>query len=251
MNIRVPTRIYDILYCDARYFGFAKGKRVNLSGFLNHIIPLLSNYQDDLHQQLLKYNGGNAEITRAIEQNIHNVYLDSFDFHDDTMSNIPFRISYKYYDEFINIHDSKLEYYDSNFTSFIRNLLIEYATKKIEHREWFYAYGFIETLKQAINNSDLCYFYTKEDKCSFVPVAIEVSPHTSHTFVVGFGFDKNGEKNFRCIMLSSLKNVINRHKKYNIGNYECELLYDGLQEVFEEEYIDYINFERFFSGCLD
>ena len=45
---------------DAYYYGFMKNEKYNVSGFLNNLIPALSDYQEGLLKELLKYNNENA-----------------------------------------------------------------------------------------------------------------------------------------------------------------------------------------------
>ena len=103
-NFTLPIGVYQVLQRDAYYYGFVKNEKPNLSGFLNSLIPELSDYQEDLFSKLLKYNNGNEEMAKFCARSIHNVYLRPFAFHDDGTVNVPFRISKDKYDDFDGIN---------------------------------------------------------------------------------------------------------------------------------------------------
>ena len=73
-NFTMPIGTFRILQRDAYYYGFMKNGQPNVSGFLNALIPALSDYQEDLFDELLKYNSGNVEAAKMCARSIHNVY---------------------------------------------------------------------------------------------------------------------------------------------------------------------------------
>lgn len=231
-NLTIPMGIFDILYLDAYYYGYVKNEKPNISGFINYLIPSLSEYQDDLHERLLKYNHGDAEITKIAEQSIHNVYLSPYNFHDDAKVNVPFRINREYYDEFILIHDVKLAHYNTDFTGFVRNLLVEYATKTIDQREYLYAYRMVKEIHTAIEKSCLCHFYSEGEKISFVPVAIEVSPVTRHNLVVGCTMESMEPK---IIELAKVQTAILDTKTLRISEADCNRINEETTLYYQKE----------------
>ena len=79
-NFTLPIGVFRILQRDAYYYGFIKNEQPNVSGFLNNLIPALSDYQEDLLHELLKYNNGDVETAKICAKSIHNVYLHPFAF---------------------------------------------------------------------------------------------------------------------------------------------------------------------------
>lgn len=231
-NFSLPIGVFQILQSDAYYYGFMKNERPNVSGFLNHLIPALSDYQEDLFNELLKYNNGNAEIAKACARSVHNVYLHPFTFHDDGTVNVPFRISKDKYDDFIVIHDERLAFYDTDFTNYIRTLLSEYASKTLGQREYLYAFKMIAPIREATRKGQLCKFYTGESVCAFVPVSIELSPIYDHNYIVGIDNDNHP----RAIRLSETHKITVLENKMKITQEMCELIGDHLDEIYEEEY---------------
>ena len=159
-NFTLPIGVFHILQRDAYYYGFVKNEQPNVSGFLNNLIPALSDYQEDLFDKLLKYNNGDMKIARICARSIHNVYLHPFVFHDDGVINVPFRISKDKYDDFIVIHDERLAFYGTDFTNYVRTLLSEYTSKTLGQREYMYAFRKIYPLREAIQKKIVCKFYT-------------------------------------------------------------------------------------------
>lgn len=231
-NLMLPSGVYDVLFHDAYYFGYIKNDKPNINGFLNHIIPVLSDYRDDLRQKLLKYNNGNEEITRIVEQNIHNVYLVPFNFSDDARFNVPFRINKDRYTDFIKIHDVKLSYYNTDFTNFVRNLLSEYATKTINQREYLYHFRLMNDLHNAITKNNLCHFYLMDNVISFIPISVDVSPITSKNYIVGISADKNSPL---LVSLAEIKNIAVDRNKITISEEDCTKVVNYFNEFIEKE----------------
>ena len=211
-NFTLPIGVYQVLQRDAYYYGFMKNEKPNVSGFLNNLIPALSDYQEDLFGELLKYNNGNVEAAKMCARSIHNVYLCPFAFHDDGVINVPFRISKERYDDFIVIHDERLAFYDTDFTNYVRTLLSEYASKTLGQREYLYAFKIINDIREAISKQRLCKFYADEQTLAFFPVSVETSPIYNHNIVVGI--DSNDQA--QSIRLSEIRKVSVTDNKRNV-----------------------------------
>lgn len=231
-NFTLPIGVYQVLQRDAYYYGFMKNEKPNVSGFLNNLIPALSDYQEDLFGELLKYNNGNEETAKTCARSIHNVYLRPFAFHDDGVINVPFRISKERYDDFIVIHDERLAFYDTDFTNYVRTLLSEYASKTLGQREYLYAFKIINDIREAICKRKLCKFYIDEQTAVFVPVSVETSPVYNHNFVVGI--DSDGQTH--AVRLSEIRKISVTSNKLKITKEICELISDYLDKIYEEEY---------------
>ena len=231
-NLALPIGVFRVLQRDAYYYGFIKNEQPNVSGFLNNLIPALSDYQEDLFDELLKYNNGNAEKAKICARSIHNVYLRPFAFHDDGTVNVPFRISKDKYDDFIVIHDERLGFYDTDFTNYVRTLLSEYASKTPGQREYLYAFKMITSIREAIRKGKACKFYTNENIVAFAPVSIELSPVYDHNYIVGIDSDNKP----KAIRLAEIHKISVLEDKIKITEEMCELISDHLDKIYEEEY---------------
>ena len=236
-NFTLPIGVFHVLQRDAYYYGFIKNEQPNVSGFLNSLIPALSDYQEALFHELLKYNNGDVETAKICARSIHNVYLQPFAFHDDGTINVPFRISKDKYDDFIVIHDERLSFYDTDFTNYVRTLLSEYASKTMGQREYLYAYRMISPLREAIRKGKLCKFYTSEKAYDFVPVSIELSPIYDYNYIVGIDNDNKPQ----IIRLSQTHKISILESKITITEEMCNWINNYLDEIYEEEY----------NECLD
>ena len=231
-NFTLPIGVYQVLQGDAYYYGFMKNDKPNIGGFLNNLIPALSDYQENLFGELLKYNNGNVEAAKMCARSIHNIYLRPFAFHDDGVINVPFRISKERYDDFIVIHDERLAFYDTDFTNYVRTLLSEYASKTLGQREYLYAFRMINDIREVIFKKKLCKFYTDEQIVVFVPVSVETSPLYNHNYVVGIDRDNQAQ----AIRLSEIRKISVTDKKIKVTEEMCELIGDYLDKIYEEEY---------------
>lgn len=192
----------------------------------------LSDYQEDLFKELLKYNNGNAEVAKICARSIHNVYLSPFAFHDDGVVNVPFRISKDKYSDFIIIHDERLSFYDTDFTNYVRTLLSEYASKTLRQREYLYAFRMIDTLRDAIIKQMVCRFYTIDQSYVFAPVSIETSPVCDCNYIAGI--DDEGQP---CVIkLREMQRISVTERKVKITEEMCERINDCLENIYEEEY---------------
>ena len=231
-NFMLPIGVFQVLQSDAYHYGFIKSEKPNIGGFLNHLIPALSDYQEDLFDELLKYNNGNVEAAKTCARSIHNVYLRPFVFHDDGVVNVPFRISKDKYDDFLVIHDERLAFYDTDFTNYVRTLLSEYASKTMGQREYMYGFRIVNSLREAIRKEKICKFYTDEQTFVFAPVSIEMSPIYSHNYIVGIDNDHQP----RAIRLSKTHRIFVLKDKIKITESMCGLISDHLDKIYEEEY---------------
>lgn len=237
-NFTLPIAIFNTLVDDAFYFGYVKNHQANLSGLLNHLIPNLTEYRKDLHLAFLNANNGDETLTNKIEENIYKIYFNKYDYCDDGVAVVPFRVNKEHMQQFLDIVDNLLYSLDMDFTGFVRSLLIEYCSKKLNQREYFFYYTEISTIKNAIAENCLCHFYTKEEKVSFIPISIELSRVVGHNVVVGYNAES--EKAY-ALPLSYIKRVVVTQEEYELEDddigfvYECLAEYEKEQERKEEE----------------
>ena len=226
--LTVPTNVFEILKKDAMHFGFFKNKKPNLSGFLNELIPALSDYQEDFYKSLLKYNNGNAELAKAVARSIQNVHMSPLLFYNDGKEKISFRISKDKYDDFILIHDKRLSFYDTDFTNYNKTLLVEYAFRDLAQRECLFFYRALKKLKEATLKSNVCSFYNGNQYGSFVPISIKISPASGQNYIVGITSDRQP----LVMKLCSLRKFVVLDEKINI----TDKLYSSANDVLEETY---------------
>ncbi|MBQ8375274.1 MAG: hypothetical protein IJX98_06875 [Clostridia bacterium] len=231
-NITIPITVYHTLENDANYFGYFKNGKPNINGFLNKLLPCLSDYRDDLHNSFLSYNQGDEETTQKIEENIYKLYFNKYDYCDDGVVNISLRINQEYYKDFLKIHDTKLQKYNMDFTNYIRSLLIEYTSKRIGQREYFYFYREINEIKNAITNHEECCFYTHIEKLTFVPISIELSKNTGRNLIIGITTDK---ETAWILELVALIQIFQTEKNVEITKDDCDFAYEVLEEYYEKE----------------
>lgn len=232
-NFTVPFVIFDTLVADAFHFGFVKNGVANLSGLLNHLLPAMSDYREDLHFDFLKENDGDEELTIKIEECIYKTYFGKYDFYDDGMAKIPFRVNKIYYKDFMKIHDLLLAKYNMDFCNYVRSLLLEYATKRLSQREYFFYYRLMHDLKNAIANQYLCRFYEKKDRVAFIPLSLETSKLNEQNVIIGIG-EANDE--FYALPLASVqKIVVDDSKRFNITDDAYFAIQDFIAKYESEE----------------
>lgn len=227
-NFTVPTTIFNTLVSDAFHFGFVINEEANLSGLLNHLLPAMSKYREDLHADFLRQNNGDEELTRKTEECIYKTYFNKYDFCDDGVVTIPFRVNNAHYEDFLKIHDLLLPKYNMDFCNFVRSLLLEYATKRLCQREYFFHYRLIQDLKNAISNSYLCFFYDSKERMSFIPLSLETSKQNEQNIIIGIN-ETNDE--FCAFPLANVKKIIvDESASFDIDEED----YYAIQDFFEE-----------------
>lgn len=244
-NFKLPIGILDIIEADAYRFGYTKGGRANINGFLNDLIPTLSEYQEDLHQKILKYHGNDREKARLAEQTIYNVYLRPFDFHDDGYVTVPFRINKKHLDRFVEIHDVKLQYYDLDFTNYIRNLLTEYATRTADQRECLYSFSLLQQIKSTIKAHKVCRFYHGKFVSIFTPVSVEITPYSRCCLIVGVDPETSRPA---VVELHQVRKMVVDDKVYKVTQEDCEVLQLYLNSIYEQEEQDNVWTKNFYES---
>lgn len=223
----LPISIYNTLEDDAYYFGFIKNKRPSLSGLLNHLIPNLADYRNDLHLSFLEKNKGDAILTNKIEENIYKTYFSKYDYCDDATVSVSFRVNSEHMQQFLDIYDNVLHKYNMNFTEFIRSVLIEYASKRLNQREYFFYYKEMFKIKEAISNHQQCTFYLENEKISFIPISIELSRVREENLIIGYNFLT---EEAYVVPISVVRRVIMNDIKYEVTNEDVDFAYEYFKE---------------------
>ncbi|MGN1227923.1 MAG: hypothetical protein ACI4TX_04695 [Christensenellales bacterium] len=225
-NLQLPDWVYDTLIFDCHYFNYIKNNTANISGFLNHLIPRLSKYREDLHGIFLDANDYNEDMVKIIEENIYNIYLSVINLDMDTSMIVPFRVNKSSRKDFYYIHDVLLNKYNMNFTNYVRTLLKEYAMKPLHQRELFNIYGNIKSINLAMQNQNILKIYLHSGVVvEFVPIVV----------------DKSGQVNFICGCTESLDKVVvirlNMIKEFSLLDRVVDVneeVYGKINEIFTE-----------------
>jgi hypothetical protein len=114
-----------------------------------------------------------------------------------------------------------------NFTQFVRSILIEYCSKRLNQREYFFFYKEMQNIKYAIKNNKQCTFYLKNEKLCFVPISIELSFKREQNYIIGYDF--NCEKAY-VFPVSLLKRIIVNNVQYEVTEEDISFVYDYFKE---------------------
>ena len=231
-NITIPIIIYNTLIEDCFHFGYIKNEQANISGFLNHLIPCLSDYREELHNNFLQSNENDEALTTKIEENLYKIYFNKYDYCDDGVIPVPFRVNKEHLQDFLDIVDGKLFKYNMDFSTFVRSLLIEYASKRLNQREYFFYFRQMNKIKTAITQNRLCHFYTNKEKNSFIPVSIEIVKNREFNILVGINIE---QETAYILPLHCIKRVVITEESAKITREICDFIYDSFEEYCEEE----------------
>lgn len=239
-NFTLPIAVFNTLVDDAYYFGFIKNNQANLSGLLNHLIPNLSMHRQDFHLTLLCENDNDEKLTHKIEENIYKHYFNKYDYCDDGTCIVPFRVNKEHMQEFLDIVDKFIHVINMDFSSYVRSLLVEYCSKRLNQREYFFFYKEISKMKNAIENSVVCHFYTEDEKIAFTPISIEPSRNNEQNLIVGY--DTNNQ-NAYVLPLSFVKRIVFTEISCDLTENDIEFAYACLENYEKEKELD--------EKCLD
>ena len=231
-NFNVPIVVFNTLVEDAFAFGYVKNDLANLSGLLNHLIPNLSKYRQELHLSFLSANNYDEELTNKIEENIYKIYFNKYDYCDDGYATIPFRVNKEHAQQFLDIVDNQLYAINIDFTGYVRSLLVEYCSKRRNQREYFFYYDVILKIKEAISQGYVCHFYNNVTKDTFVPVSIELSADGETNLIVGY--DVENEMAY-ILPLACVKKVVLTEICYEITDEDSEFVFDYLEQYKKKE----------------
>lgn len=200
-SFRIFTDVYHILKKDALRFGFRKNNRANISGFLNVLLPTLAHLRSEVYDDIKNLISDSTTISE-IENLFYSIPTTSSSVFDPLFVTVPFRVNKEHYEDFLYIHDVLLSKFNLDFSEFIRNILTDYTSKRLAIRERLFFYKHIKTLYSAIENTQVCRIYTK-DNCifQFLPATISISPYTEKNIILGLDRSK------KCALSLALTNV--------------------------------------------
>lgn len=173
-NIRLSSSAYDILASDCYRFGFLKNNRANITYIISRLIKELTEYRNDLHEELLEANKNNSKLVKIIENNIFDIYLKTLNYiADDSYINVGYRISKEFMSTIQNIFYEILERYDMDFISYVRSIIYEYCSRTNSQRELFLNYSLVKQIKKAIKKEQLVNIVNEGIQNELVLVSIE------------------------------------------------------------------------------
>lgn len=150
-NIRLSSSAYDILIMDCNRFSFVKSGKENISYIISKLIKELTEYRNDLHDELIRKNNGDDKMVKNIENNIFDVYLKTLNYIcDDSYVNVGYRVNKEFKQDIANIFFEVLEKYDMDFASYVRSIIYEYCSRADLQRELFVNYSLVRNIKKAI-----------------------------------------------------------------------------------------------------
>ena len=233
IKLNIPYGTYTLLQNDAYERGYVKDGNPNLNGFLNHLLPALSDNLADLYAELLEYYDGDIRLAKEALRGIYHVYLRRSTFQRDGWSNISLRVNKPSYGDFLTIHDERLELLDTDFNGCIRMLLAEYASKSNSTRDELVAYRMLVDIKKAIDyeTKEVFSIYCDGVHAVLVPIVIESSPISDMSYLAGITEDQR----LMVLRVRDLIKVNGIGRKMDVTEEKCNLLIDYLEEKFDEE----------------
>lgn len=232
-NFTLSLNAYWVIARDAYYFDYVKNGNPNIGGFLNDLIPMLVDCQDDLYRGLLKYNG-NEEDAQLAARNIYNVYLPRMKRRIGGKMVIPFRISKDRYDDFIHIHDERLMFYDMNFSQYLQTMVDEYTSMRFSDREQLFMYRTMKVLEAANSKQRICKVYYADGIEELVPVSVSASPIHDHNYLVGVTKDEEPI----AIRLCDVERVTVTDFTMVITEEMTDRLAEHLKTIYDKEYAE-------------
>lgn len=231
-NLSIPYGIYNILLKDAAYFNFFKNGEPNISGFLNFLIPKLDEFKEYIHENLLEDYSGDIEKTRDTEKKIFKHHIAPFDFRHDGQVSVPFRVNKALEEKFLTIYDTRLSYYETSFTMYIRRLLTEYATRAIDQREYIVHFNKMSIIEDAIQKNVNCIFRCANETIEFVPISIEISDNNRRILISGITLDR--EEVF-VLRLSLIQSVSQQTQTIEVTDADYSAVLNTLHQFYKQE----------------
>lgn len=230
-NIRLSSSAYDILIMDCNRFGFLKNGKENISYIISKLIKELTEYRNDLHDELLKKNNGDNKLVKNIEKSIFNVYLKTLSYIcDDSYVNVGYRVSKEFKQDISNIFFETLEKYDMDFASYVRSIIYEYCSRADLQRELFINYDLVRRIKKAIKKKSIVNIVNEGIQNELVIVSIEPSIY-GFNYLLGITPDKT-----MChfLPLSKTERLKIEKATINIGQDDYNKILEKFNKFIEE-----------------
>lgn len=237
-SIKLPKDVYTTIKNDAWFFHYKKNNESNINGFLNDLIPCLSDYKIDCYQNLISESQENITLIQQSDKIFRAIAKAPYELFKSETKLVSFRINKEHYYDFIKIHDETLATFDVDFTEYIRDLLCDYSTKRLSIRERLLHYKHIKQLVDVIENHYFCTFYLQNEKLTFVPADMVTSPYTNANIIAGIVPEK---KAGAILPLAAVKKIVPQNKKGTLTQSDYRALQTMLDNSISNE-------KRKFSG---
>ena len=210
-NIRLSSSAYDVLIMDCYRFAFLRNGKENISYIISKLIRELTEYRNDLHEELLKKNNNDIDLVKKIENNIFNVYQKTLNYIcDDSYVNVGYRINKEFNQDIKSLFCETLERYDMDFASYVRSIIYEYCSRSDLQRELFANYLLVKKIKRAIKKELVIDILNEGIQNELVLVSIEPTIN-GYNYLLGISLDKT-----ECYFLPLCKTELVKIKKCSV-----------------------------------
>lgn len=201
VKIKLSAGTNMLLQQDMFRFGFIKSnEEFNVNLFVNYLLPIMYKFrksQNDMFKaKLSKRIQNEKQINDFIELANDFYYEDHASYHNETIN---LRISKKNMDLFQSIFNGDFK----KKSTFLRSLINQYASMKLDTREFFFFNNEYHLIEEAMNKNHSIRVILNEDEIKMMPVDILTCPINSELYVFGITED-GGKIKIRAIRLCTI-----------------------------------------------
>jgi len=229
--LKVSQGVHGLLTSDAEYFGFEKGGKANLSGFLNELIPQLALMRREFGSAALS-EFKNEKNAKVAEKAVFKLYLGTFDADDDAKKTISLRVNGKNRKYFTDIHDADLSLAGMDFAPYLKSLLNEYSVRPLWQREQCYQWSKIKKLREAIRERKRLRIRSADASLDLFPCSLDVSPVFGCCLVTGIDCAKRAPTFFPLSEVEGFTVIDERHA---LSAAELNLIAEFMEREWREE----------------
>ena len=225
-NIRLSSSAYDVLIEDCYSYGFLKNDKPNITYIISRLIKELTEYRNDLHNELLKKNNNDLKVVSNVENNIFNVYEKTLNYIcDDSYINVGYRVSKEFMPVIKEIFYDILEKFNMDFASYLRSIIYEYCSRADSQRELFLNYSLVKQIKEAIRKESIINIVNDGIQNELVIVSIERSEQ-GYNYLLGLTSDKE-----MCLFLP-----LSKTERFEILKTKMEVNQEDYNKILEHFY---------------
>ena len=223
LSIRISESVYCQILADVEDFNFRKtnGEK-NLNAFMNQLLPNLILYRIKKRKSLRSYLEKYYShcIIEQYKEKVFNDMDDLFDknYFDDILEcyherRLHFRLNKS---NIIKLQDffNELTLLNENKTTYLRNLLNEYADMRKDKREEVCFQEELDNIELAIQNKVSIYCYFQDQYVSLVPIDLILSYKDNSIYLIAL--DPHNLNRGEVMRFSLLKNISIKNNSYPI-----------------------------------
>ena len=230
-NIKLSSSAYEVLVDDCYRFGFIKNDKPNITYIISRLIKELTEYRNDLHDELLKNNNYDKKIVKTIENNIFNIYLKTLNYIcDDSYIDVGYRISREFLPYIQNLFYETLEKFNMDFTSYVRSLIYEYCSRTESQRELFLFFTLVKEIKKEIKKEHIVNIVNDGIQNELILVSIEIG-QDGLNYLLGLTSDR---KMCLFLPLCKTKYLKSQKIKMNVSQDEYDKIIANYYKFLEE-----------------